>query len=255
MLTAGTNQKWLHHPCRLRGHQCSPRGQIRNGYFTPAASGVTNAHRGDKSEMATSPLPPQGSPMLTAGTNQKWLHHPCRLRGHQCSPRGQIRNGYFTPAASGVTNAHRGDKSEMATSPLPPQGSPMLTAGTNQKWLLHPCRLRGHQCSPRGQIRNGYFTPAASGVTNAHRGDKSEMATSPLPSWGPKMSTAPLPSLFPPISPHFQKWGKREITGPSPVVHQQKQHFEGFFWPTNSHFGRRIFQPECTKNFPFSPIS
>ena len=90
---------WLHHPCLLGGPQSkgttsevatSPlpsRGSpiegdhIRSGYITPAFSGVPNRR----------------------GPHQKWLHHPCLLRG---------------PQSKGTT-------SEVATSPLPSRGSPI----------------------------------------------------------------------------------------------------------------------------------
>ena len=81
-------------------------------------------------KVATSPLPPRGSPPLqSGGQNQKW---PINGRG-----------GYITPAASGIpTPPERGAKSEVAH----------LWA----RWL-HP--------------------PAASGIpTASERGAKSEVA-------------------------------------------------------------------------------
>ena len=138
-------------------------------------------------KVATSPLPPRGSPPLqSGGQNQKW---PTSGQG-----------GYMTPAALGVpTASERGAQSEVAhkwarwlhnpchlgaphrfraggtircgpqvgkvaTSPLPPRGSPPLqSGGQNQKW---PTNGQG-----------GYITPAAWGVpTASERGADSEVA-------------------------------------------------------------------------------
>ena len=163
-------------------------------------------------KVATSPLPPRGSPPLqSAGTKSKvahkwarWLHQPCRLgdplrfrAGGQNQKRpinGQ--GGYISLAASGIpTASKRGAKSEVghqwarwlrnpcrlgdphrfgaggkirsgpsmgkvATSPLPPRGSPPLqNGGQNQKWPIN------------GQ--GGYITLAASGIPSAsERGTK-----------------------------------------------------------------------------------
>ena len=166
--------RWLHHPCRLGDpHRFRAGGKIRSG---PQVGKV-----------ATSPLPPRGSPPLqSGGQNQKW---PTSGQG-----------GYITPAASGIPSAlERGAKSEVAhkwarwlhhrchlgdphrfraagkirsgqkmgqvaTSPLPPRGSPPLQSrGQNQKW---PTSGQG-----------GYITPAASGIPTASKGGaKSEVA-------------------------------------------------------------------------------
>ena len=166
--------RWLHHPCRLGDpHRFIAGGIIRSG---PQVGKV-----------ATSPLPPRGSPPLqNGGQSQKWptsgqggyitpaasgiptaskrgaksevahkwarwLHHPCRLRDpHGLKAGGKIRSG---PQVGKV-----------ATSPLPPRGSPPLqSGGQNQKWPIN------------GQ--GGYFTPAASGIpTASKRGAKSEVA-------------------------------------------------------------------------------
>ena len=131
-------------------------------------------------KVATSPLPPRGSPPLqSGGQNQKW---PINGQG-----------GYITPAASGIpTASKRGAKSEVAhkwarwlhhpcyiKDPhrlqnqkwpgqggyiMPPRGSPPLqSGGQNQKWPIN------------GQ--GGYITPAASGIPSAsERGAKSEVA-------------------------------------------------------------------------------
>ena len=166
--------------------------------------------------VATSPLPPRGSPLLqSGGQNQKW---PINGQG-----------GYITPAASGIpTASKRRTRSEVAhkwarwlhhhyrlgdchgfraggeirsgpymgnvaTSPLPPRGSPRLhgrgakSEGAHKwaRWLHHPCRLGDphrfkaggpNQKSPiNGQ--GGYITPAALGIPIAsERGAKSEVA-------------------------------------------------------------------------------
>ena len=166
--------KWLHHPCRLEDpHRFGAGGEIRSG---PQVGKV-----------ATSPLPPRGSPPLQrGGQNQKW------------PTSGQ--SGYVTPAVSQIpTAAERARKSEVAhkwakwlrhpyrlgdphrfrgggkirsgplvgkvaTSPLPSRGSPPLqSGGQNQKWPTF------------GQ--SGYVTPAVSGIPSApERGRKSEVA-------------------------------------------------------------------------------
>ena len=132
-------------------------------------------------KVATSPLPPRGSPPpQSGGQNQKWP-----ING---------QNGYITPAASGIpTASERGAKSEVAHKWA--------------RWLCHPCRLGDpHRLTAGGKIRSGatsplpppgsappqsgwqnqnwpingqggYITPAASGVpTASERGAKSEVA-------------------------------------------------------------------------------
>ena len=166
--------RWLHHPCRLGDRQrFKAGGKIRSGPLM--------------GKVATSSLPPRGSPTLqSGGQNQKW------------PPNGQ--GGYITPDASGIpTASERGAKSEVAhkwarwlhqpcrlgdphrfraggkirigpqmgkvaTSPLPSRGSPPLqSGGQNQKW---PTNGQG-----------GYITPAAPGIPTASmRGAKSEVA-------------------------------------------------------------------------------
>ena len=110
----------------------------RNGYVTPAVSGIpTASERGAKSEVAHKWA--------------KWLPHRCRIGDpHRFRAGGKIRSG---PQVG-----------KMATSPLPYRGSPPLqSGGQNQKWPTS------------GQ--NGYLTPAVSGIPNAsERGAKSEVA-------------------------------------------------------------------------------
>ena len=164
---------WLPHPCRIRDpHRFKAGGKIRSG---PQVG-----------EMATSPLPYRGAPPLqSGGQNQKWptsgrngyltpaisgsptaaergaksevalkwvnwLPHPCRIgEPHRCKAGGKIRSGPL---------------GEMATSPLPYRGAPPLqSGGQNQKWPTSG--------------RNGYLTPAVSGIpTASERGAKSEVA-------------------------------------------------------------------------------
>ena len=94
--------KWLRHPCGLGGPH-----RFRAGGITGSGRLVGT--------VATSPLPPRGSPPLhKGGQNQSW---PTVGQG-----------GYITPAVSGIpTSSEQGAKSEMAD----------LWA----KWLLHPCCL------------------------------------------------------------------------------------------------------------------
>ena len=180
--------KWLPHPCRIGDpHRFRAGGKIRSG---PQVG-----------EMATSPLPYRGSPPLqSGGQNQKW-------------PTSG-RNGYLTPAVSGIpTASQRGAKSEVAhkwakwlphpcrigdphrfraggkirsaTSPLPYRGSPPpQSGGQNQKWptsgqsgYLTPAVSGIPTASERGQNQKCYLTPAVSGIpTASERGAKSEVA-------------------------------------------------------------------------------
>ena len=110
-------------------------------------------------KVATSPLPPRGSPPLhSVGQNQKW---PINGQG-----------GYVTRAALGIPSAsERGAKSEVAHKWA--------------RWLHHPCRLGDpHRFRAGGQNQKwpingqgGHITPAASGIpTASERGAKSEVA-------------------------------------------------------------------------------
>ena len=215
--------RWLRHPCRLGDpHRFRAGGQNqnwptggKNGYGTPAVSGIpTASERGDNirsgplvGKVATSPLPPRGSPPLQSGGTKselahlwaKWLRHPCRLGDpHRFRAGGQSQkwptcgqNGYVTPAVSGIpTASERGDKircgplvGKMATSPLPSRGSPPLQSGGTKsdvghlwaKWLCHSCRLGDpHRFRAGGQNQkwptcgqNGHVTPAVSGIPTA----------------------------------------------------------------------------------------
>ena len=81
-------------------------------------------------KVATSPLPPRGSPPLQSGeNNQTW---PINGQG-----------GYVIPAASGIPSASkRGAKSEVAHKWA--------------RWLRHPCRLGDPlRFKVGGKIRSG----------------------------------------------------------------------------------------------------
>ena len=120
----GQNQKWprskwarwLHHPCRLgdpprfkaggQNQKWPTSGQ--GGYITPVASGIPSAsERGAESEVAQKWA--------------RWLRNPwCLGDPHRLRAGGKIRSG---PQVGNV-----------ATSPLPPRGSPPLkSGGQNQK--------------------------------------------------------------------------------------------------------------------------
>ena len=120
---------WLPHPCRIGDpHRFRAGGKIRSG---PQVGKV-----------ATSPLPYRGSPPLqSGGQNQKW-------------PTSG-RNGYLTPAVSGIpTASKRGAKSEVAHKWA--------------NWLPHPCRIGDpHRCRAGGKIRSG-AQKRAGGVDMAH---------------------------------------------------------------------------------------
>ena len=180
-----------HHPCRLGGpHGFRAGGRIRSG---PQVGKV-----------ATSPLPPRGSPPLqSGGQNQKW---PTSGQG-----------GYITRAAWRVpTASERGDRirigpqvGKVATSPLPPRGSPPLQSGGTEsevahnwaRWLHHPCRLGGSPPLQSGGTESELahkwarwlHHPCRLGVpTASERGDRNrsgpqvgKMATLPLPLGGP----------------------------------------------------------------------
>ena len=109
--------RWLHHPCRLGDPlRYKAGGKIRSGPLV--------------GKVATSPLPPRGSPPpQSGGRNQKW------------STCGQ--GGYVTPAASPIPSASkRGTKSEVA----------LLWA----RWLHHPSDQRDPlRLRAGGEIRSG----------------------------------------------------------------------------------------------------
>ena len=110
-------------------------------------------------KVATSPLPPRGSPPLQSGGQNQKL--PINGQG-----------GYITPAASGIPSASkRGAKSEVAhkwarcyVTPAASRDPLRFRAGVqNQKWPIN------------GQ--GGYVTPPASGIPSASvPGANSEVA-------------------------------------------------------------------------------
>ena len=125
----------------------------QGGYITPSASGIpTASKRGAKSEVAYKWA--------------SWLHHPCRLGDpHRFKAGGKIRSGP--------------QMGKVATSPLPPRGSPPLQIGGPKsevahkwaRWLHHPCRLGDpHRFKAGWKLRSG---PQVGKV-----------ATSPLPPQG-----------------------------------------------------------------------
>ena len=166
---------------------------------------TTNPER--KSELATSPLPSRGpkrgrncyatlaflgggGPQRQArGQNQKWLPQRCLLGG-------QKLDGIDTQlvALHSRASSTKGTQSELATSPLPSRGP---KRGRNCYATL---AFSGVPNPRRGdEIRRGSLTPAFSGARkrveatrpphsrgSATKGTKSEVATSPLPSRGPK---------------------------------------------------------------------
>ena len=150
--SGGQNQKW------------PSFGQGR--YVTPAGSGIPSASsRRTKSEVAH----------LWA----RWLHHPCRLGNPLRFKAGdKIRSGPLV--------------GKVATSPLPPRGSPTLKpGGQNRRWptcgqggYITPAVWGSPPLKSGGQNQRwpscgqgGYITPTASGIPSAsERGAKSEVA-------------------------------------------------------------------------------
>ena len=147
--SGGQNQKW---PISGQG-----------GFITPAASGISTAsERGAKSEVAHKWA--------------RWLHHPCRLGDpHRFRAGGKIRSGP--------------QMGKVATSPLPPRGSPPLqSGGQHQKWPINgqggyitPAASGIPAASERGQNQKwpingqgGYITPAASGIPSASGGGQNQ---------------------------------------------------------------------------------
>ena len=116
-----------------------------------------------------SPTPGAGSKMKSGpqqrGTNSEVPSPPLPCRGPE-----RRQKCYATPAFSGIPKAKRGEQ--------------------NQKWSP----------TKRNKMRTGSLTPTFSGAQKEaemqhhpcilgdlqHRGTKSEVAASPLPSWGPK---------------------------------------------------------------------
>ena len=138
--------RWLHHPCHLADPLRFKAGdKIRGGPIV--------------GKVATSPLPPRGIPCASergaksevAHLWARWLRNPCRLGDPlRFKGGGEIRSDPLV--------------GKVATSPLPPRGSPPpQSGGQTQKWPT---------CG-----QGGYVTPATSGIPSASkRGKKSEVA-------------------------------------------------------------------------------
>ena len=149
--TGGQNLKWVPHPCLLGGPK---DGEMRRHPCIPGDP----QHRGTQSKVVASPLPSQG-----AQKRAEMLCHPCILMDPQRQARGA--------KSEGVPN--KGEQ--------------------NQKWLRHPCLLRGPKegGNPMSPLHSqGSPTPSAGSKIRSgprHRGGgKFEVATSPLPFGGPK---------------------------------------------------------------------
>ena len=202
------NQKWLPHPCLLRGPK-----EGGNATSPCILSSPRRQAPGGKSKLVPN----------KAEQNQKWLPHPCLLGGPK-------EGGNATPPVHSLGDPQdRGTKSEVATAPLPSQGPkrgrkcyatpafsgiPNIGEG-NQKWLPHPCLLMGpkeggNATSPLHS--RGSPTPSAGSKIRSgpqQRGRKSEVA-SPLPSQGPKRGwkcyATPAFSGIPKIGEQNLKW-------------------------------------------------
>ena len=199
----GQNQKW---PTSGQG-----------GCITPAGLGDSHRFRAEGrirsgpqvGKVATSPLPPRGSPPLqSGGQNQKWPTsgqgsyitlaafgdpHRFRAGGQNQKWATSGQGGCITPAASGDSHRFRAEGKirsgpqvgKVATSPLPPRGSPPLqSGGQNQKWPTsgegsyitlaafgdpHRFRAGGQNQKWPTSGQGGYITPAASGDPHRFR--------------------------------------------------------------------------------------
>ena len=183
----------LHHPCILGDPQRQARGaiqkwsptkgsKIRSGCLTPTFSG--------------------------AQKRVEMLRHPCILEGPQCQARGAKsevvpnkgeQNQKWLPHPYLLGGPKEGRN---ATSPLHSEGSPTPSTGSkkvvpnkgeqNQKWLPHPYLLggpkEGRNATSLLHSRGSAMPSAGSKIRSGpqQRGAKSEVAASPLPSWGPK---------------------------------------------------------------------
>ena len=164
----------------------SPRpggDQIGNGCLTPTFSGAQQ-----RPELLRNPCILGGSPTPSAGTKSEVVASPMPSRGPK---RGW--NCYITPAFSGILN--KGDKIRSGrltpAFPVPQKRVELLCIpcvvggpqqrGQNQKWLPHPCFLRGPK---EGEIVTQPLHSRGSPTPSA--GTKSELAASPVPSRGAK---------------------------------------------------------------------
>ena len=205
----GKNQKWLPHPCLLKGPK---EGRNARSPLQPRAS----ATKGNK--IRSGCLTPA---FLAAQKRAEMLRHPCVLGDPQRTAQGA--------------------KSEVVASPLPSQGptrgrkcyvTPAFSSvpnkgEKNQKWLPHPCPLEapkedGNATAPLHSW--GSPTPSAGSKIRSgpqQRGTKSEVATSPLPSQGPKRQwkcyVTPAFSSVPNKGEQNRKWSPTKGRLPSPL--------------------------------------
>ena len=131
--------RWLHHPCRFGGpHRCRAGGTIRSGpqmgkvatsrlppgRSPPLQGGGQNHKWPTSAQGGYITPPPRGVPTASQrGAQPKvahkwagWLHHPCRLGGPHRFRAGGPNQNWRTSG-------------KVATSPLPPGGSPALRNG------------------------------------------------------------------------------------------------------------------------------
>ena len=151
-------------------------------YVTPAFSGVPNAKRMEKIRIGFF-----NPAFLGAQKRAEVLRNPCILEGRP-SKGDEIRIGWLTHAFLGAQK-----RAELLRN-LCILGAPQCQArGDTLYGLPHPCLLglmRGFHTLPSAflgaQKRAELLcNPAFSGVAN-QKWTKSEVATSRLPSWGPK---------------------------------------------------------------------
>ena len=232
------NQKWLPHPCLLGGPKegrnamlpmhsrgsltPSAGSKVRSGCLTPAFSGAQK-----RADMLRHPCILGGPQHQVGGANSEVATSLLPSRGPK---RG--RKCYITPTFSGVPTAKFLEQNqkwlphpfilgspkekENATSPVHSRGSPTKRREQNQKWSP----TKGNK------ISSGHPTPAFSGAQKRaemlchpcilggpqHQawGAKSDMATLPLPSRGPKRGrkcyVTPAFSGIPNKEEQNQKW-------------------------------------------------
>ena len=229
------NQKWS----PTKGNK------IRNGCLTPTFSGAQK-----RAEMLCHPCilgdPQQRGAKLEVvpnkgEQNQKWLPHPYLLGGpkeggNTMSPPhsresptkgNKIRSGCLTPTFPGAQK-----RAEMLRHPCilgdPQQRGAKLEVvpnkgEQNQKWLPHPYLLGGPKeganatstMHSRGSPTKG--SKIRSGPQQ--RGTKSEMATSPLPSRGPKGGRkCYVTPTFSGVPKHGFKKGPHRASGKKPLT-------------------------------------
>ena len=204
------NQKWLPHPYLLGGpkegrNATSPLHS--RGSPTPSAGSKIRSgpqQRGAKSEVAASPLPSRGPKEgrnATSPLHSRGAPRPARGAKSEVAPNKEEQYQKWLPHPYLVGGPKEGGN---ATSPLHSRGSPTPSAGSqnsevapnkgeqNQKWLPHPYLLggpkEGRNATSPLHSRGSPMPSAGSKIRSGpqQRGAKSEVAASPLPSWGPK---------------------------------------------------------------------